>query len=330
MSDLTQKTQAKQVNDSAHQHQTPDVQPELEQTVAPDIMRQAVANPQAASPRAILQLQRAYGNRAVTNLIQPKLKVGPVSDKYEQEADRMADQVLRMPSRRPAVQRQPLDEDEELLQGKPLVQRQPLDEDEELLQGKPLVQRQPLDEDEELQMKPLIHPKRTPTWSNSPSPIVNRQSSIANPTGGFETNSNFERRLSSAKGSGRPLPDQLRADFEPKFGVDFGNVRVHTDSSANQLNRQINAQAFTHGSDIYFGAGKYNPGSTAGKRLVAHELTHTVQQGGGTMQKKEDNVTPLPENIIGKQLIGKSATRKIQDDIKRYNAIAKEDRDYKG
>jgi hypothetical protein len=68
--------------------------------------------------------------------------------------------------------------------------------------------------------------------------------------------------------------------MEPRFGADFSGVRVHTDRESAQMNRELSAQAFTHGRDIYMGEGKYNPGSDAGKRLLAHELTHVVQQGG--------------------------------------------------
>jgi len=76
------------------------------------------------------------------------------------------------------------------------------------------------------------------------------------------------------------LPSDVRADLEPKFGADFSGVKVHTGSTAAQLSQDVGAQAFTHGSDIYFNQGKYNPESGAGKHLLAHELTHTVQQGG--------------------------------------------------
>jgi hypothetical protein len=74
------------------------------------------------------------------------------------------------------------------------------------------------------------------------------------------------------------LPDDVRAAMEPRFGADFSGVRVHTGGEADQLNRQLSAQAFTHGQDIYMSAGKYAPGTPGGNRLLAHELTHTIQQ----------------------------------------------------
>src|SRR5262249_58698482 len=79
------------------------------------------------------------------------------------------------------------------------------------------------------------------------------------------------------KGRGSPLPDPVRAYMEPRFGTDFSTVRVHTGSDALQMNQAVGAQAFTHGSDIYFGAGH----SPTNLELTAHELTHVVQQTGG-------------------------------------------------
>jgi hypothetical protein len=92
----------------------------------------------------------------------------------------------------------------------------------------------------------------------------------------------LESQLSSSKGGGNPLSDEVRSFMEPRFGADFSGVRVHTGSDAVQMNQGVNAQAFAHGSDIYFGAGKA-PGKDA---LTAHELTHVVQQTGGVQLRK--------------------------------------------
>jgi len=72
----------------------------------------------------------------------------------------------------------------------------------------------------------------------------------------------------------------IRAFMEERFGVDFSNVRIHADSEAARMARALNAEAFTYGRDIYFGEGRYRPETTKGKKLLAHELTHVVQQGG--------------------------------------------------
>ena len=88
-----------------------------------------------------------------------------------------------------------------------------------------------------------------------------------------------EAPLHASKGSGSSLPDPVRGNMESAFGADFSQVKVHTGSSASQMNKNLNAQAFTHGSDIYFNSNKYNPDSKPGQQLLAHELTHTIQQG---------------------------------------------------
>jgi hypothetical protein len=81
---------------------------------------------------------------------------------------------------------------------------------------------------------------------------------------------------------GRPLPAALRASFEPRFGYDFSRVRIHADTEAATASaRAVDAAAYTVGSDIVFGAGRYDPGSAAGMKVLAHELTHVVQQGPG-------------------------------------------------
>lgn len=110
--------------------------------------------------------------------------------------------------------------------------------------------------------------------------------------GGFEAEGDFESRLNRSKGGGAPLPDHLRADFEPKFGADFGQVRIHTNNQSDRLNRSIQAKAFTHGNDIFFRKGEFNAKSSGGKQLLAHELTHTVQQGAAPIQRQESASIP--------------------------------------
>ncbi|MFN8397586.1 MAG: DUF4157 domain-containing protein [Bacteroidia bacterium] len=94
-----------------------------------------------------------------------------------------------------------------------------------------------------------------------------------------------EQGLESRKGKGSPLAPDTQSQMEGAIGADFSGVRVHTDSEAVQMSQDLNAQAFTHGGDIYFNQGKYNPGTDEGDRLLAHELTHTVQQGAAPESK---------------------------------------------
>ena len=105
--------------------------------------------------------------------------------------------------------------------------------------------------------------------------------------GNQEAGGNLEGLLNSSKGGGNPLPDDVRSFMEPRFGADFSQVRVHKGSESVQMNQDLNAQAFTHRQDVYFGAGK----APAKDALTAHELTHVVQQSGGQvrpmLQRKE-------------------------------------------
>jgi hypothetical protein len=90
----------------------------------------------------------------------------------------------------------------------------------------------------------------------------------------------LEHRLATQQGSGNALSQPVRHFMESRFGADFKDVRVHTDTEATQMNRQLQSQAFTYGRDIYFGAGHYRPETPEGQSLLAHELTHVIQQTG--------------------------------------------------
>ncbi|MBN2007095.1 MAG: DUF4157 domain-containing protein [Anaerolineae bacterium] len=105
--------------------------------------------------------------------------------------------------------------------------------------------------------------------------------------GGNEVDSNVESRIQNMQHGGKPLPETERNFFESRMGVDLSNVNIHNDSEAAATSADLNAQAYTVGSDVAFGAGKYAPGTTAGRRLLAHELTHVVQQGGAGELKRQ-------------------------------------------
>ncbi|OPY91217.1 MAG: hypothetical protein A4E72_00234 [Syntrophus sp. PtaU1.Bin208] len=93
-------------------------------------------------------------------------------------------------------------------------------------------------------------------------------------------------RVRSLEGGGVPLGEEERSYFEPRYGADFSQVLIHKGSAAEETARLLNARAFTLGTDIAFGAGRYSPGTEEGKRLLAHELAHVLQQGGATMCRK--------------------------------------------
>ncbi len=314
-------------------------------------LQHAYTDPRTLSPADAQTLQRTIGNQALRRLtIQRKMTVGPVGDKYEQEADAVAKQVVGKlnaspPQNAPAqtaqrqeeeelqmkslVQRQ---EEEDELQMKPLVQRQedeeelqmkPLpeisslqrQEDEEELQMKPLVQRQedeeelqmkPLpaisslqrQEEEELQMKPLVQ-RQEEEEELQMKPLVQRQEEEELQTksettkgdpmlAGGELSGDVESSVQSAKSGGQPMADAIRTPMEQAFGADFSGVKVHTGGQSDTLNRSLSARAFTSGQDVFFRSGEYNPGSSSGQELLAHELTHVVQQNKGAVQRQGD------------------------------------------
>jgi hypothetical protein len=100
-----------------------------------------------------------------------------------------------------------------------------------------------------------------------------------------------ERKLFDNKGKGEPLADETRIAMEVRFGADFSAVKIHTDADAVAMSRELSALAFTHGRDIFFNAGKYEPESVRGRTLLAHELTHVVQQGAAEQKVSEETIT---------------------------------------
>ncbi|GAA3630081.1 eCIS core domain-containing protein [Flavivirga jejuensis] len=214
--------------------------------------------------------------------IQAKLSVGEPNDKYEKEADSMADQVVAKSGQSDSF----FSSSDFFPASTPnTVQKLPFEE----------VQQQ--DEAEEIQEKPLAD-SITPVVQLQPLVIQEKCSACEEEDKNVQTKSSrpnqssasgaFENKLSSSKGSGSQLNGNSKAEMESAFGTDFSNVRIHTDSNAVAMSQEIGAQAFTNGRDIYFNEGKYNPTSNSGKHLLAHELTHTIQQGGssGVAQNK--------------------------------------------
>ncbi|MGC9354332.1 MAG: DUF4157 domain-containing protein, partial [Mariniphaga sp.] len=142
------------------------------------------------------------------------------------------------------------------------------------------IQKQEVEEEEPAEVQALEDEERRSVMVEKEGQVqAKADSAPAIPAG-------FESGLNGSKGSGSPLPSGVRSRMESGFGTDFSNVRIHTGSGAAQMSRQIGAQAFTHGSDIYFNEGKFNPASQSGQHLIAHELTHTVQQGASVQPKR--------------------------------------------
>src|SRR5215510_2132319 len=185
-----------------------------------------------------VSLQRLLGSR----LLQAKLTVSKPDDAYEREADRVADEVMRMPE--PAGHQAALGASG----APPRIQRLCAECEEEM-------HRKTAVEDEE----PLVQAKRE----------------------GAELEDGAARiapYVNSLSGRGEPLAPSTRAFMEPRFGVDFGAVRVHTDAAADRSAQSIQALAYTTADHIVFRAGRYDPSSHDGRQLLAHELAHAVQQ----------------------------------------------------
>jgi hypothetical protein len=203
------------------------------------------------------QAKQLNQNSAKFLPIQAKLTIGQPGDKYEQEADSVADRVMAMPE--PGLATSTIANS---------VQTKSIQRICSECQDETQEESKQEEEPEQIQAKEengLVSELTT----------IQRKLALADDE---PSSSNLENRLNGSKGGGSPLTDEVRNFMEPRFGADFSGVRVHTGSNAVQMNRDVNAQAFAHGSDIYFGAGK-TPGNDA---LTAHELTHVMQQTGVT------------------------------------------------
>ena len=151
-----------------------------------------------------------------------------------------------------------------------------------------------------------------PKFSETILPLI--QTSNSGTSEELKSNSNFESKLNNSKNKGNPIPENTRAFMESRFGADFSNVKIHTDSNSVQMNKELNAQAFTNGNDIYFNSGKFNPESSSGKHLLAHELTHVVQQNGSIQRKAivsndQNNEKYIIENALD---VAKTMANKAQ------------------
>ncbi len=240
-----------------------------------DVLQRAIASQSSAlRPNDVLALQRTVGNRAVRQILQAKLAVGPANDHYEREADRVAASVMSK-SAAPQIQRQGLEEDQETIQTKSLAST-----------ITPLIQRQELSEEEEnpVQTKSnTIQRQEAPTEEDeNDTPVQFKRDG-----GPASVTSGVENAIDRARGGGQPLPDGLLTRMEKSFGADFSAVRVHADSDSDTLNRSLHARAFTTGHDLFFRGGEYSPDSRRGQELIAHELTHVVQQNGSKGGKKD-------------------------------------------
>ena len=215
------------------------------------------------TPHHLLLLQRTAGNREVRRLIQTKLHISQPEDPCEREADRVAEQILHASnisgssSTPDRIQLQVADEDEQRKrpEDRNLLRRQTGYTDASLQRQVSAANERRRRPEEEAQIQGESRGSSTPTPGRS-----------------------FEQDLTGLQHGGEPLSDSQRSFFEPRFGADFSQVRIHRGAQAGSMARQANARAFTTGRDIVFGDGEYAPDAPGGQQLLAHELTHVVQQ----------------------------------------------------
>jgi hypothetical protein len=111
--------------------------------------------------------------------------------------------------------------------------------------------------------------------------------------------------IAAQAGGGSPLAEPVRADMESHLGYDLSPVRVHTDATAGTLNRAVQAEAFTAGTDVFFQPGAYDPGSSSGRELLAHELTHVVQQSTGAAGPDSRVSSPQDSSEVEARAVGR-------------------------
>ncbi len=259
----------------------------------------------------LLHMQQTVGNHAVGRMLQAKLKIGQPGDRYEREADRVAEQVVSMPDRansaasaisqgagRPAIQRAAETEDEKrVVQGPHEMFKGPLEEEEQPLRRQPAAEeeiKKSGEEEQTMQRVPAMEEEtkkpeeEEATMQRQPLEEEPKKKPEEEQTATLQTKSNAAKapsvspavagNINSMRGGGSPLPGPVRAYFEPRIGYDLSAVRVHTGDKAAGTAKAVNARAFTVGRDVVFGSGEYSPETTQGRKLLAHELAHVIQQ----------------------------------------------------
>jgi len=220
-------------------------------------------------------------------VIQPKLTIGAPNDKYEQEADRIAAQVvqqLNAPKLAPSaptqsIQRETLPDEDEKLQMKPdTLQYAELSSEEGEIQAKSNLSARTLTDRprvSDLRMKSLPTTLQREAIDSEELQLKQIGSDVSV---NDEASTDLEFAINSARGSGQPLEKNLQQQMGQLLGVDLRSVKIHTNAQADALNQSLHSLAFTTGQDLFFKQGKYDPGSRSGQELIAHELTHVIQQ----------------------------------------------------
>jgi peptidoglycan hydrolase-like protein with peptidoglycan-binding domain len=199
------------------------------------------------------QQNRKSHSNPKSGFFQAKLSINSPGDCYEREADAVANTVVNQSGHAPLVLQKKISSIQRL--STPLETNVTTERDKE---ESVLLLRADLEKEKKKESAPVQtqHDQSTSTASSL-----------------------LSSQIEQSAGKGNPLPSETMEEMSTSFGTDFSKVRVHHDGEAVAMNKELRAQAFTHGTDIYFNQGRFNPGSTLGKKLLAHELTHTIQQG---------------------------------------------------
>ncbi|MBL7749667.1 MAG: DUF4157 domain-containing protein [Chitinophagaceae bacterium] len=137
-------------------------------------------------------------------------------------------------------------------------------------------------------------------------------------TGGMVASPTVTSQINATKGQGSMMDSTTQSFMESRFGTDFSNINIHTGGEAIQMSRDLNAKAFTVGNDIYFNEAQYNPNSSEGKHLLAHELTHTVQQGGDFQKKIDRKLSVTDASNMIPNPTGKGLVQTNRDTVLNY------------
>ena len=282
------------------------------------------------------------GYPATAGGVQAKLSVSQPGDKHEQEADAMATQVMTMADPAPVAAAVPLsggggsatdgEHGEETVhrtaeeKKEETVHRAAEEKKEERVHAKLWLKVQRKEDDKK-------EKDCSCQESHLPKLIAIDREAISESTGAMIHSHNrgppsgspsFENTLYGTKGSGSSLPGSTLQFMEGRFGVDFSGVRIHTDSTAVGLSKDIHAQAFTHGSDIYFNAGKFAPHTSDGGFLLAHELTHTIQQGAVSRKVMTKPAETGGDSVMPKKLRPFKSLSELQRELPGAQRMAEE------
>lgn len=204
----------------------------------------------------------------VAPFVQMKMEVNKPGDKLEQEADKMAGKVMRMPSPASTEKKNQGQTDEKL-------QRKEKEKEEKIQRAAIPEEKIAKKEEEKIQKAPEKEEK------------LQRKDGDGTPAIGSNTQSAIQNKTTS----GQPISSDVRGYMEPRFNADFSNVRIHSDTESAGLSNQLSARAFTYKNHIFFSRDQYQPGTSEGKQLLAHELTHTIQQGHAVQRSPQVTTT---------------------------------------